>query len=132
MSYLLDTHTFIWALISPDKISQKASKAINSEKDVYLSTVSIWEISLKYRIGKLKLKGKKPDQIPGAVEQLGFEIVDLEPKVVASFYKLPRNTTIGDPFDLMLIWQAIVGKYNLISKDKAFSVYEKYGLKLIW
>ena len=132
MKYLLDTHTVIWALSDLRKLSKTARTVLSSEKDVFVSTITLWEISLKYSIGKLRIKNKLPDEVPSAVHDMGFDILGSDPGVVSSYYKLPMSSTHKDPFDRMLIWQAIRGNYALLSKDKSFSDYEKYGLSLVW
>ena len=131
MKYLLDTHTLLWVLMSKDKLSVKVKRLLSKTgPEIFTSTISLWEISLKYSLGKLKLDKKKPDEVPNALESMGFDILDLSPEIVSTFYKLP--ILHKDPFDRMLIWQAIKGNYTLISKDKSISDYEKYGLSLVW
>jgi len=132
MNYLLDTHTFLWSLFDPKKLSKSASQAIISqENDVYVSVVSIWEISLKYAIGKLKLYGVDPDEILDYAGQMDIVILPINPSEAASFYKLPRLEH-KDPFDRLMIWQAIQRKIILISKDRSFKDYHEFGLKIYW
>jgi len=73
MSFLLDTHTLIWALLAPDLLSKRATDRL-SDPDVVVSVtvVSLWEISLKYAIGKLQLTGVTPDDLPQIVTQCGI------------------------------------------------------------
>lgn len=131
MSYLLDTHTFIWSLLSPRRLPTKAKKIILSSDEVYLSTISLWEISLKYSLAKISLKGIYPEDLAVYAKKAGFEIINLNADMASSFYKLPRLSH-KDPFDRMLVWQAISTGYGLISKDESLSEYKNYGLKLIW
>mgnify|MGYP001560533743 CR=1 FL=1 len=132
MSYLLDTHTLLWNLVATKKLSTPVKKIIsNPQESIFVSIVSLWEISLKYRIGKLALKGKNPGEIPGAIKSLGFNILDLDEDTAATFYKFPVSNN-KDPFDLMLVWQAISQDYVLLTKDPDFKSYKKYGLKTIW
>ncbi len=133
MNYLLDTHTFLWSLISPDKISSRARKIIVSRKaSLHISTISLWEASLKYSIGKIDIGGVLPKELPYYAKRSGLKIISINSKIASSYYKLPKLRYHKDPFDRMLIWQAIRGGYTLISKDKSFSGYEKYGLSLVW
>lgn len=61
MTYLLDTHAFLWAAFSPESLSPAASKEIRlAENRIYLSTISLWEISLKYTLGKILWKIASP------------------------------------------------------------------------
>ena len=68
MNYLLDTHTFLWTLFEPKKLSKSVSQVILSqENDIAVSVVAFWEISLKYSIGKLELYNVVPEEIPEVV-----------------------------------------------------------------
>ena len=132
MKYLLDTHSFLWALFAPKKLSKSAAREIKSpNNDVFVSIVTFWEISLKYALGKLELEKIKPEELPGSAEEMGLDILPIDPLEAAGFYKLPR---IGhkDPFDRLLIWQAIQQTMVLISKDPEFQKYRKFGLQCHW
>ncbi|OGH18001.1 MAG: hypothetical protein A3F31_02590 [Candidatus Levybacteria bacterium RIFCSPHIGHO2_12_FULL_38_12] len=132
MNYLLDTHTLLWNLISTKKLSTQVKKIIsNPQSSIFISTVSLWEISLKYRIGKLELEGKNPEEIPGAIKSLGFNILNLDEDTAATFYKFPVSKN-QDPFDLMLAWQAIRKDLLLLTKDPDFAGCRKHDLKIIW
>lgn len=132
MNFLLDTHTFLWAIFEPEKIPKKLKASILSpESTVYISIISFWEISLKFTLGKINLKGILPDALPKIAKNDGFETLDLNIDMVSSFYKLPKLKT-NDPFDRMLAWQAITKDYSLLTKDPDFLSYKKYGLKTVW
>ena len=131
MNYLMDTHIFLWALFEPKKISAKARKILHSqENSVFISAISFWEISLKHTLGKLELQGISPRELPDLASQIHFDTLALSPEDGASFYQLPR---IGhkDPFDRMIIWQALRNDMTLISKDKECPEYQKLGLRLV-
>ena len=131
MRYLIDTHIFLWSLFSPSKISKHGAQTIRkSENDIFVSTVTFWEISLKYSLNKLELKGITPDELPGFANQRNFETLNLNADDAASFYYLPR-TPHRDPFDRMIICQAIREKMILISKDSKIPAYQKFGLNLL-
>lgn len=107
MKCLLDTHTFLWTLFDPAKLSKNASSYIvNDKNEIYISTISFWEISLKYSIGKLSLENILPDELPLYAKKSGFEIANIDESIVCSFYKLPKHEHC-DPFDRSLVWQAI-------------------------
>jgi len=132
MRFLLDTHSFLWTLFSPDKLSKRARTSIlDPENEVFVTVVSFWEISLKYALGKIEMKGLNPEDLPAAAKEANFETIQLEPGEAASFHRLPR---IGhkDPFDRLIIWQAIQRDFFLISADREFSAYQEYGLELFW
>ncbi len=132
MKYLLDTHTFLWSIFDPQKLPGKVARTIEKiENDVYVSTITFWEISLKYSIGKLNLKNVTPDELPFYAAESGFEVINIDEKIVSSFYRLTKYGH-GDPFDRMLIWQAINEGLTMISKDSMFDEYKKDGLKLLW
>ena len=63
MKILLDTHYLLWAFIDTNKISKSVyNKLLSDENDIYYSQASLWEISIKYNLGKLSLKGMKPEE----------------------------------------------------------------------
>ena len=132
MNCLLDTHAFLWAAFSPDKLSAKAREAIcSAENQVYISSVSFWEISLKYTLGKIELSNCSPADMPDIATQMGIEIIQLGATETASFYQLPK-VAHKDPFDRMIIWQAIQQQRILVSKDANFPEYRQFGLKVFW
>lgn len=132
MNYLLDTHTLIWSILDPDKLSPKARELIEDPKNLVLvSSVNFWEISLKYGLGKLELEGVLPNEIPDLAEETGFELIPLSPEETASYHNL-KGDWHRDPFDRMLIWQAIQRDLILISKDEMMKNYRNDGLKTIW
>lgn len=132
MSYLLDTHTLIWAVTEPEKLSPTARQVLSDpQNDVLVSAVSFWEIALKHSINKLTLDGFTPDDFPKAALDTGFRLLDLTSSSTATYHKLTA-TYHKDPFDRMLIWQALLGNYQLISKDENVSKYSSEGLQVIW
>jgi len=132
MNFLLDTHSFLWALFVPERLSRSATqKIISPDNDVAVSVVAFWEISLKYALGKLELSGVAPDELPSFADEMGLSILPVSPSEAASFHKLPRLSH-KDPFDRFIVWQAIQRKMTLISKDREFKKYQKFGLKTHW
>ena len=132
MNYLIDTHYLLWALIEPTKIDKKAVKILEDEEHVkYVSSVSHWEISLKYALGKLELRGTTPDEILETSIECGFELLSLSASDAASYYQLPKLNNHKDPFDRMLVWQCIQNDFTLLSADGRLSGYRKSGLKLV-
>lgn len=130
--YVLDTHALLWLLFRPEKLSANAVEIISDPTtDLRLSVISLWEISLKYSLGRLKLEGLTPDLIPDAATRSGIKFLNLTPKTTAGFHNLPREKH-KDPFDRMIIWQAISHQATLISKDTQLSSYQQSGLKLLW
>lgn len=132
MRYLLDTHAFLWAAFTPNKLSARSKKAIlDGENAVCVSSITFWEISLKYGLGKITLENCMPEDLPGMAEQMNIEIVYPSSQESATFYQLPRMVH-KDPFDRMIIWQAIQQQAVLISRDAVFPEYRQFGLQVLW
>ncbi|MBI3902291.1 MAG: type II toxin-antitoxin system VapC family toxin [Nitrosomonadales bacterium] len=132
MNYLLDTHAFLWAAFAPNKLSARAKKEIRSaENRICLSSISFWEISLKYALGKIELENCQPDDMPAIAAQMHIEIIHPTAQESASSHRLPKFAH-KDPFGRMIIWQAIQQPLVLISKDSDFPEYGKCGLKVLW
>jgi len=132
MKYLLDTHSFIWAIFEKKKLSQHAAAVIlDPENEILVSAVTFWEISMKYSLGKILLENAVPDDLPLHARKAGFEILDPTPEEFSTSYRLPRHHH-RDPFDRLIIWQCLRNDARLISKDRAFEEYGKLGLTILW
>jgi len=132
MRYLLDTHTFIWAISEQNKLPIKVKNIIsNPENEILVSALSFWEISLKYTLGKMDIDNIPPNELPTWAKKHGFKIIPLEAETTATYHKL-TDTYHKDPFDRMLIWEAIQSNTPLISKDKNVEKYQSEGLVVIW
>jgi PIN domain nuclease of toxin-antitoxin system len=130
MNLLIDTHIFLWLLFNPQKIANKHIRLLEApENSLFMSDISLWEISLKYSIGKLSLEGVTPDKLALLAKNMGIRFLPLNTKSASSFHQLPRLKH-KDPFDQMIIWQAIEGEYSLVSNDGSFAEYEQFGLIL--
>ena len=103
MRILLDTHLLLWALASPAKLSAASRKQIEAA-EVYVSAASIWEITSKTSIGKLKRSGW---EVLAAVAPAGFSMLSITGEHAAKVVELPPLHK--DPFDRMLIAQALIG-----------------------
>ena len=133
MIYLLDTHTFIWAALESSKLSKNVHSIIsNANNEIFVSTVSFWEISLKTSIKKFSFENIDIKNFPKYARDMDFSILDLQENETITFYELPQKEKHKDPFDRMLIWQAITKNMIMISKDESFDQYTKNGLKLAW
>jgi PIN domain nuclease of toxin-antitoxin system len=131
MTYLLDTHYMIWAIADTKKLSKAVKDIItNPYNQVIVSTISFWEVSLKSSLGKLEFSGFSPEDLPGACIQVGFNIESLAVKESSTYHKLTGNYH-KDPFDRMLIWQAICNNYTLVSADSNVKKYISEGLKIL-
>ena len=131
MKYLIDTHILLWSLTDPDKLASNIQQTLlNENNDIFLSQISIWEISLKSSIGKLVLKGMTIEQIELAIQTSYLKIHQLTNEEVFSFSKLPK-TQHKDPFYRMLICQAITNDYTFITVDRQINQAEYSGLKVL-
>ena len=131
MKYLIDTHIFLWSLFSPEKISKPIAAILREPNNqIFVSTITFWEIALKFSLKKLELEGITPGELPEFANKMNYEFLSLNGEDASSFYLLPRIFH-KDSFDRMLIWQAIREKLVLISKDSKISFYEEYGLKTL-
>ncbi len=103
----------------------------NPDNGIYVSAVTFWEIAIKSRIGKLDLDGLMPDDLLPIAEEMEIQLIGLTPEEAISYGNL-KESSHNDPFDRMLIWQAIRRDMVMISKDREFQNFIKYGLKLVW
>jgi PIN domain nuclease of toxin-antitoxin system len=132
MIYLLDTHVLIWSLMYSSKLSNNCLEILKNKKNtIFVSTISFWEISLKHSLNKLEILRLMPDALPELVIEAGYELLPLLPEDVANYHQLDAAWH-RDPFDRMLIWQAIQKNIILISKDENINKYQSAGLKVVW
>lgn len=132
MSYLLDTHSFLWAVVDPRKLGPRARQTLEDpQAEVLVSAITFWEIALKAALGKLTLKGCTPETLVQAARTQGFGLLALEPQTAAGVSRLPSGMH-KDPFDRMLVWQAISARLTLVTRDPALSVFAGHGLSTLW
>jgi len=123
-NYLLDTHVLLWYRLDPDKISARHRRIISGKGSIkFISSLSIWEISLKFGLGKLHLGGHTPEEFMATALAVGFQIASPEPEHFASFHRLPPFPGHKDPFDRILVWQAKQTGLILLSGDSKLSEY---------
>lgn len=121
MAYLLDTCTFIWLCSEPDKISAKAKKLINESEILFLSDVSCFEISLKWSNGKLKLPTAPRIWIEEQKKNWDLNTIAIEREHIYRSSELaPLHK---DPFDRLLIGQALAAGLKIISPDEHIKAY---------
>ncbi|NEP78685.1 MAG: type II toxin-antitoxin system VapC family toxin [Okeania sp. SIO3B3] len=119
MKLLLDTHTFIWWDSEPSKLSQRALELLTDKNNLrLLSVVSLWEMSIKHKLGKLKLEKTLAEIV--AIQQNNF--IEILPITVAHVLALDSLSVYHkDPFDRLLIAQANIENAVLISCDSIFA-----------
>ena len=127
MRYLLDTQAVIWMLESDPKLSNNASLAIkNIQNELYVSIASLWEMTIKRSLGKLNIKPSL-DDIQKELHRIRIPILPVEVPHLKTLQTLAYHHK--DPFDRLLISQAITETLTLISVDGEF---EKYPVKVFW
>jgi PIN domain nuclease of toxin-antitoxin system len=128
MNLLLDSHTFIWSYDKQHKISRKALQEMsNPANNLFLSVASIWEIQIKIMIRKFKLQDPLADVIAEQQKLNGLRILPVNLAHALYLENLPPHHK--DPFDRLLISQAIVENMILVSADANFA---KYQVNLLW
>ncbi|MBR4824204.1 MAG: type II toxin-antitoxin system VapC family toxin [Spirochaetaceae bacterium] len=129
MKYLIDTHILIWLAVSPEKISKKVFAIIEDPvNEIYVSTVSLWEIAIKLAIKKLDLKGLEISDLVQICHEQNIEIVQLPIAAVMQYRKIPIKENHKDPFDRALIALCISDGYIFLSHDTKIGQYEQDGL----
>ena len=127
MEYLLDTHAFLWFISGDSELSDKAkSHILNPEITKYISTASFWEIAIKVSLKKLALD-MPFNELKDHVFQNGFTILPITFEHTANLLQLEQHHK--DPFDRLIIAQALTDQLAIISRDSQFS---KYNVHLIW
>lgn len=121
MQYLIDTHTFIWFINGSENLSEGSRKIIENEtNEIFISIVSLWEISIKVALGKLKMLAPYETLISEVYKANMLIIsIDFSHTVVQS--KLPFFHK--DPFDRLIASQALAENMHLVSNDSAFDNY---------
>ncbi len=133
MRYLLDTHTLIWAITEPAKLSERVSQIIKDRnQQIIASVVNFWEISLKSASGRIDLKGVIAEDFPTLCERMYIDILPLSAEHASTFHNLTVFAAHKDPFDRMLIWQAKCLAIPILSKDGKFKLYESEGISVVW
>jgi len=130
MKYLVDTHILLWSFLKTDKLSKKIkSLLLDESNDIYYSPVSLWEISIKYGLKKLSLKGGTPNDFFTELRNSYFNCKSINTADIITCYKLPIRHK--DPFDRFLIWEAIRNDFILVTVDEDMKLYKSEGLKTI-
>ena len=125
---LLDTHTFLWWVNDAPELTVAAREAISDvSNDCYLSLASCWEMSIKSSLGKLRLARPIERFVSEQLTANCFALLGIELRHTAKVEKLPFHHR--DPFDRLLIAQALTEKMTMLTVDKVFT---DYGVKTLW
>ena len=124
MNYLLDTHVLLWWLEDPKKLSKKAESTLSDRQNqIFVSSVSFWEIGIKARIGRIRI----PNNFIKLLEYESINVLPILAQDGLAVADLPVHHT--DPFDRMLIIQAKHNDLTLITRDKHIIKYPVTTLK---
>jgi PIN domain nuclease of toxin-antitoxin system len=128
MRLLFDTECWLWSVREPDRLNKRAKELIDDQAtELYLSVASIWEIIIKNQIGKLPLPKAPEDYIPELLQLQQTKTLVITPTHI---YQLPKLPLLHrDPFDRLLIAQALTEKLTLLTADR---LIRQYKAPLIW
>lgn len=128
MSFLTDTHAFLWYIQASDQLSPKAADILEDpNQNLYFSIASLWEISIKMGLGKLKLDNSF-HELEALLSRLSIEILPITFADTETYFSLSLHHR--DPFDRMLITQVMNRSLSIITADSAFDAYsvDRVGL----
>ena len=121
MRLLLDTHTLLWFASGDEALGLNARMAIvNPDNEVLVSVVSLWEVAIKVRIGKLEVS--VPDLTQNCVHA-GFKVLDLTPRHVEQLTSLMFDERHRDPFDHLLLAQSAIEDATFVTDDRHAGLY---------
>ena len=128
MKFIADTHAFLWFITDSERLSPKAKTFLEaSESDRVLSAASIWEIAIKTSLGKLSFKKPLEELLPEQIRLNYFQVLDISSEHALRVAGLPMLHR--DPFDRMIVAQALVERLPILSNDGAL---DGYGVRRLW
>jgi PIN domain nuclease of toxin-antitoxin system len=128
MKVLLDTHAFLWLITGDERLTEKARRTfLNPENSLFFSAASLWEICIKESLKKISMCNGWFQTIQDEMKVNAIQWLPIEMPHCVEVTKLPFHHR--DPFDRMLIAQAMVEGMQILSKDSRFS---DYAVKRIW
>jgi len=128
LKILLDTCTFLWICAEAEKLSQKARELYSDpDNEVYLSSVSCWEVAVKYALGRLPLPEAPARFLPIRREKYGIQSLALNEEAALHVARLPHLH--ADPFDRLLACQAIAHGLAVLSPD---GLIAQYPIRIVW
>jgi PIN domain nuclease of toxin-antitoxin system len=127
MGFLIDTHVFIWYATGDKRLGKNIISILENDNQIYLSIASLWEMAIKVNIGRLEFK-EPFEQI--ATQQIAinnYKVLNIKPE--HTFHLSNLELIHKDPFDRIIISQAIIENMPVISKDNYF---KNYGIEVVW
>ena len=130
MSWLLDTHALTWFAFNDPQLPAHARTIIEDPaNEILVSPAAYWEIAIKVSLGKWTLQVPYPDLIDSLWTVYGFQVLHIQPAHTLRLLTLPHPANHRDPFDRLLVSQALVENIPLISGDTKL---DQYGVTRIW
>ena len=127
---ILDTHTWLWYYLGDPQLSDRARQLIETPGQVsFISPASYWELAIKVGSGKYLLNESFDDLLRHSIFDNGFQILPIEPHHVAQLAVLPCPTKHKDPFDRLLVSQALAEHCPILSADRDL---DGYGVSRLW
>jgi PIN domain nuclease of toxin-antitoxin system len=128
MKVLVDTHTFLWDLLGDHRSSRLAKQILRSdEHELFFSLVSLWEFAIKIKTGKLNALGSSLAYLRDEMENYSMQLLPIRYEHILQLEALPLHHS--DPFDRLLIAQAITESLPILTHDVRFSAYPA---KILW
>lgn len=122
MDLLLDTHALLWWLLGDPRLGQQAQDAIQNPRNrVYASVVSAWEIAIKFGLGRLQVPTPVSSWLPAELVANKFSPLSIDVRHALGVETLPPHH--ADPFDRLLIAQAVVEGLTIVTRDAQFPLY---------
>jgi PIN domain nuclease of toxin-antitoxin system len=127
---MLDTHVLLWSFFETKRLSKNVKTILlDEENEIFYSPINLWEISIKYSLKKLDLKGLTPEEFYEELDNYYYLCKNMDNNDIISNYHLPLLHK--DPFDRFLIWEAIQNDFILITVDGSIEEYKRLGLKTV-
>ena|SRR5438105_771851 len=128
MNLILDAHAFLWFIAGDDRLTANARAAIqNTNNQVFVSAATLWEIAIKASLGRLQLALPFEELITEQIRLNGFRLLSIAPQHLHIVASLPFHHR--DPFDRLLVAQAIIEALTIVSADSALDLY---GVERLW
>ena len=128
MRFLVDTHAFLWAVLSPERLTDRARGVFpDSDAELLISIATPWEMAIKAGIGKLENGAEILDDFENRMTSSGYRILGASIKHMIRSCYLPRHHK--DPFDRLLIAQALDLNIPILSGD---DIFDRYGVQRVW
>jgi PIN domain nuclease of toxin-antitoxin system len=133
MKYLLDTHICLWAISDKNKLSFAVRKILEgTEAEILVSQISLWEIAIKYRLGKFPEFNSTLEEFAETIVKAGFTLLPLKNEHLIAYFKYPHFADVHkDPFDRLLLVTADSENADFITKDEKFEAY-KDRMNIVW